>query len=535
MANRGIKIVGAIVVLAAVGAGAGWYVLSGQTVSQTQTILAEFNSKPATNGLSFKVQHESVTRAPFPHIGVRLVNPTFELTLPADAEGKTQTITSSSQGTTDVITDYIAKQYRIENRSGGTITTTMGTEKISQTFSPTTVNAAVTAKSFSDFVAWNKLNTNDPAAVKAALKNIQTVTMVMSPFTLTDTATNQPIMSQQKMELVAKNRSNDTQIDFDLAFELLGSEISPEYYALMDKFFPAPADAATPPVPSAFSLKGDMPFSPLRAGKQDMALELSINAPMGSRQQGTLDLRKFTFKNNFYTLSLPTKLTVKDTRNVAVNLNWSVETTPAAAAEMQRVVTVGGKLTGINAATPEEQEKIIAVLPNLSTLGPVTLVLDAETTAGQGASVTLRNFALNHQRWGLEAKGSGSVDPATGQKLELSLLCKKCDMLTWDGVTAAIQAQTVAELMKPGSGAWGITAETMTKLNALLADIGKRDAEGNISFVVATTAANDIRINDKPMAEAMMKAMVAFAPPPPPEAAELAPAAGEPAKKAAKK
>jgi hypothetical protein len=84
MAAKKIKVIGAVAAVLLVGAGGGWYVVTGTIVKNTSQWLEGVASKKLENGATYTVTYDSITRSSFPAIGVRLVNPTYTFEAPGD-------------------------------------------------------------------------------------------------------------------------------------------------------------------------------------------------------------------------------------------------------------------------------------------------------------------------------------------------------------------------------------------------------------------------------------------------------------------
>lgn len=546
MAKRWQKAAGAAVVVAVAGLGGTWYVATGNLVSHTQQWMDELNKKLEAGGVHAKLSAERLERTGFPGVGVRLINPSFSGTLAKDG-APTLEFNFKTQGYSELIGDYLAHTYRLRNSGNAQIDVKLGEEKIAATADTASSHAELKAKNLGAFMRWNRLDWNDAEAVKAAAKDIAELRAETSAFVLKDSISGKTILSQDVSNIALTNRSHDNQLDFDASAEIKGSEITEEYAAIATRLLKAAGNTASMDLAS-------MPFSATRAGKQDIKLDLTMNAPdsshVGPMSNALFDLREFSVHNNFYDARLPMLVRLSETggrRKAEVKLNWSLAVAPASTAEMERLVDLSsGSLPGLSIPAPESSEKppelkqkIMAALPALSTLGPITLTLDLEgsvpvpedegSTANEeapGEALTLRNFALTHQRWGIEAKGNAARDLKVGIKANLALDCKKCDSLTGDLYTTATQVQEVKNLLQPGQPQWGINETMHANLNQLLAETGQKDAaSGDIRFTLTTPTPNDLRINDKPAGEFFMKAAMLLSPP----------AAGEEEKDAAPK
>ncbi|MES2984519.1 MAG: hypothetical protein V4735_04955 [Pseudomonadota bacterium] len=540
----------AVIGVVVLGSGAAWYVVSGQTVAATKRLVLTINGKVHADGSSLSISYEKLQRTGFPSIGVRFVNPVLDMTLPAAGGKLPLHINWKRTGTLDVVTDYIAHEYRVNSRGTGALVLMAGDQTINAESAESDVKMSLTARSFSAFKAWNALDIRDSAAFRAALKNVAGVTIDSGPLLMKDTATGNPIFAQDKATLAFTNRSTDQRIDFDLDTLVQGSQVSQAYNDAMARLMTV---LMTPEMPIDIAT---MPFSATRAGKQDADLAVHVSIPTSNnaaRGDGVVDIRRLSLKNDFYALSLPLKLLLKDDgsmRRATAALDWTLEATPAGAAEMQYVVmTALNFLPEVARAGTDGRpaidrtalkDQFIAALPVLSTLGPVNLALDFDVAmpspGAPGAapaqakqSLTVRRILLGHKRWSLLLKGEGERDSAASN-IDFTLTCAQCDVMAADTVQTAQQLQEALTTMSPARPTVLVDAATLPKVNTMLAEVGAKDAEGNVVFVIKTAGPNDLRVNDKPAAEAMIKVTAALMPPQPAPVPQVAPAVAPAAK-----
>ena len=531
MKHSPVRIIATLAALGAMGAGAAWYVVSGNIVHGVQQVVSELNSKAHSDGSHLTIRYDSLARTGFPVTGARVTNPVFELDAPGDGDSVPPVhITWKRTGTFDIVSDYFTHTYQLVSDGSGAVALQSGTQSVGMTSAPARLTLAVQAKTHADFNSWTAMDWSNQAAVQQALKEVAAMHLAVGPLVMTDTASGAVIFSQDATALDIVNRSTDAMLDFDLAATFKGSLITKEYNDVITHA------AAMFGMPAAVA-NTDMPFSAVRAGKQDMELALKASFPQsrpnGPMEHASIHLEKFSINNAYYQLSLPLDIVLdeKDRRREAlVHLNWSANVAPAGAAEMAHALDMGAAFLPMLAPSnaPDTQalkEKITAALPTVSTLGPITLVLDLSastpkpaepgqpTAADMAERLNLRQFAFTHQRWGIEAKGDAWRDDKTPSTIALGLTCKRCNVLTQDVIATAQAAGEAMKIANPTSAPLPITDQTVAQLDAALADIGhKDDATGDITFAISTPQPGDVRVNDKPMAEVTPKLMAAFLP-----------------------
>lgn len=526
MAGKKMKVIGgfvAVLLLAAVGA---WVVVTGTIVKNTDSFLKSFANKAADGGTSFSVTYDSITRTSFPSIGARLVNPTYIFEV-AGNDNETQPplkLVVKLEGTADTVTDYLGNAYRFTSNGVSTATIDIGEEHIVATSAPKTWVAAIKAKDRKTFQGWNSLDFNDSAQVEAAIKGLAQLSFDSGASVYKD-ANGATLLSSEQATFSFTNRSADASVDFDLALELKGAEAGAAYIQTFERLMAS----MSPAMPLKLS---DMPFSVARAGKQDMQVELSVNLPEGlgaaAAGAGSIHMKKFYVKNNYYTLTAPTDVVLSEAngqRDVKVKLDWVLDVSAIGASEGQHVIDMASRFAPPPSADspydPEAlKQKITAALPTVSTLGPMTLAIDLDATApkpeGDAAatgrdSVTLREFRFGHKRWALEAKGESLSDEKSGASINVNLTCKQCDTLTGDVFATAQAVQEVANLTTPERPQFQLTPALLAELNRTLAEIGTKDASGDIAFAFTTPKPGDVAVNGKPIAEVLPKLMAVFA------------------------
>ena len=539
-------------------AGGAWYVMAGRVVAATQALIDKANAAPHTDGSTVKIPYGSLSRTMFPKIGVRVTDPAVELTTPGEAAPQVNTVTGAPAaatpplhitwkhtGTIDVITDQFSHEFHVVNDGSGAGALESGNDKVAISSMPAHSELRLIAKNRDAFKQWLTLNLSDEASVKQALSQIGGAHVSVGAVKLTDTASNAVILTQDESAFDLTNRSDDKGVNFDLSLVSKGSEVTKEYTDLVVHVMHI-LKLPTGPI------DGTMPLSASRAGKQDMDIAMNVNLPTTPQGQpmptGDVHVSKFSIKNNFYSISLPSDVVLHEDaghRHATIKTNWSVEITPTGAAESQLAIDQAMQMAPQQDAAQQQQlkQKIMAALPTVSTLGPITFVLDVDASVPKevvpGApkqpgdtkeSLSLRQFSFGHKRWGIEAKGEAANDALSGgTAVNGTLTCKQCTTLTQDIFATAHAVQDVMAIMQPGSAPFPLSDAMLAQLNATLANIGKPGSTaGDIDFVVTTPAPGDIRVNDKPYAQVMPQLMMVFMAPPPAPVAAPAPAPGKP-------
>ncbi len=557
-----------IVVVAAIGAGSVWYIAAGDIVARTKKLIDTTNAKPHADGTAIKMTYDSLERTMFPHIGARFVNPAIEVNSPGapamalnngsprPIEPQPFHLTWHHAGTIDVMTDYLTKEYRLVNNGSATGSLDTGTDKMGITAAPAHSEFSLKAKTQEAFRAWQSLDLSNPDAVKAALSQIGGAHGNAGAVKLTDTATNAIILTQDEVKFDLTNQSDDKKIKFDLTFVSKGAQVTKEYSDLVTH--------AMTMLHLPTGITGtSMPMAASRAGKQDIDIAMNVDLPQAAQANlqmqpiGDIHVTKLSIKNDFYQLSAPLDVVLHEDatrRHATIKLDWSLAISPVGAKEMQLLLDDGlpmaSNYLGASASNMDQallKEKIIAALPNVSTLGPVALVLDVDASVpkpdapktataadGKAETLTLRQFRFEHKRWGIDAHGEASNNAATrGGTVNGTLTCKQCTTLSQDMYETVHAVQDVLALLQPTDRPYPLTEAMLTQLNTTLGEIGRPGtASGDLDFVITTPAPNDMRVNDKPIGQILPQLMMVFAPPPvsaPPSVAPQPSTPGAPA------
>ncbi|MFZ4541771.1 MAG: hypothetical protein ACOYNL_08200 [Rickettsiales bacterium] len=542
-----------ILVAAIIGGGAAWYVLGGKAITQAQQLIDGFNTKTRPDGSTIKLTYHSMERTGFPAIGVRLVNPVIDITVPANG-GETLPITAQwkREGTVDIITDYISHEYRFRNDGKGTAFLQVGDEKTSIAMAESHSKGVLTAKNRGAFDAWATLDLKDQEAVKRAIQNIAGLQLTVGPLKVTDEAGSTVLFTQEKADISIDNRSAPGQITVTASAEMKGTEVTEQYSVFMQR------------ASHMLRLKdnvGDpsLPLSIVRAGKQDIEFAANVNMPEpgnGPMPNAQVHVSKLLIKNNFYNISAPFDIVLKesaDRRDATIHTNWSFEFTQQGADEMRSVINNNGGFASIlRRATPEGgnnvdpatlQQKVDAILPTVSTLGPI--MLKANITASvpgpkapertkedpeiDQETLNIAELEFGHKRWAITAKGKLARSSKNGSIANLDLICKQCPTLTSDIYQTLNAVQDALNLLNPARVQWPANDAWHTQVDSTLAQVGTKDeATGDITFNITTPKPNDIRVNGRPSGEVVPALMMLYmsAVPPRPEPTPPAPPPG---------
>ncbi len=536
--------------------GGAWFVMSGNTISHTETLIAKLNAKALPQNGTLKLTYDSLARSTFPTVGVRVVNPVLTVNIPADDKGHPAIDgVWKRTGSITIITDYLNHSYRVVNDGAGTMQVKSGAENVTLSSQPSHIELLMTAKNREAFTKWNTLNLDDNFAVQNALRDIGVLTLSISPLAIKDADSNATIYSQNESHFALTNRSTPALLDFELNLAFNGTEVTSEYGPVMRRMVRA---MQLPEI----TWDEQLPFSASRAGKQDLALEMKVNIPQttGPMSNAFIHVPTFSLKNNFFHLQLPLSVVLKEVNNLNtanVKLDAKLDVAPAAAQEMQTAIDaltpdsdLGAALlqladipkTGIN--HDALKQKLMAALPTLSTLGPVTLTIDidgsipANTDAANIAAswaatnieppaetdeqaetnpnllpkpnehLTINALNFNHARWGIEVKGMVAHLRGYEPSLDINLLCKRCDNLTADLFETAKAVEEMSYIIDPKQPQRPVSEHLLPSINEAIAEIGaKNPATGDVVFGLAAKGDGEYSINNMSLEQIMPKLM----------------------------
>ncbi len=542
MNKKLVRIIGILLILAIGGGGVAWFVTTAQTKQSVIDTITKLNATTAEDGTKIEISYASVETAGFPpSITVRLVDPVLKVSIPnmhanqlaaeQDAAQAPQPVEIqwSFKGHADVITNHLNASYGLNLKGNDTMRMSMGDENVSVVGENSDYQFALKAKSLSDFLKWENLNPKDEAQMKALFASISEVSSNIGALNYKVEGTGEPAFTQELGKFQLSNRSTDELVDLD--FEVLGkaSQVHPAYGAFLEKLGMM---GEAPPELAAMGLN-EMPFSAARAGKQDFDMAASVyvttskdaNAPRIVRVKAP----RFMIKNNFYDMNLVVNMDATDSASgtdFTFLIDNKLNVTEAGATDMRKMMdtifAMAPMMAQNNPAFDAEQfkAKVTEALPTVSTLGPITFVVDVsgklaakgEAAVAQKGTINVNRFDFSHARWGINAKGTMD-NTAEAPAITLTLNCVKCDAMTADVMKSAVQGQEIQTMLDPKQPQFPLGDGMLASVNQLLASIGKKDAaSGDIAFDVTTPAANDFRINDKPVAGVMMEAMTALAP-----------------------
>jgi hypothetical protein len=521
----------------AVALGAAWYVASGEVVNHAKSLVEQANAATHPEGLTLTIAYESVTRSHFPSVGVRFVNPSISFSDAGDGVGRPPfSFEWKREGHVDFVSDVRTRTYRLVSHGSGRTVVRADNQSFEIASEPSDMELALTARDRAAYKTLQELDLRDRAAVEKAVRELAGISLRASDILLSESGTQTTLYSQRASSLVLTNRSTESTYDFDATIQVKDSEITKTYSDMLARF--------TSALQMPLAINDEiMPFSSTRAGKQNMELavraKLPRNAEDSTIDDGYIHVNQFTVTNAYYQLSAPFDLVIAqadERRTAAIKGNWQFELTKAGGAEMSRpglnksILLVLAKRAGVETieADPELlQQKLLASLPSVSTLGPIEFRVDLEAstpmpkasasaidTTGKDdrrEMLTINALSFTHPRWGMDVKGMAARVGKNEMTVDFTIICQKCETMTRDIYDVASATQEVMSLLNPKREAWYMNEAMLANVNKTLAEIGRKDeATGDIVFGIGSPSPNDIRINGKPMSQVMLKFMAMF-------------------------
>ncbi len=535
MQKKTLTIIGAVIAVAAAGGVGAWWVTTENTKKEVVATIERLNAMELPEGITMKIGYESVKASGLPPvITVRLVNPTFDLTMPLqpatqpmmhDGEdvpvpaAQTLTMKVSYDGYADVITNHLGASYGLKIAGDDTIATTAGDKSVTIKGDDSAYKISVTADSIQDFMRWEKMNWENEEDVKNFVRSLREFALTSGKLEYKDVATGEPALTQDGADLTFLNRSKGEVYDFDLDFSARNMKVHSNYGAVLDHI-----TALQDPT------MGAAPFSATRAGVQNMEGKVSFyftEDEAAKKRTLKLDVPKMSYSSDYYDFTSPLKLDLQeadDTIRFDLKADYVMTMKAAGSAEMKSFLANTIKAfeamlpPPASTGTASMTDQVFALVPTISTLGPVTTALEVSgdvaspksATPGKGM-IDLKRFEISHQRWAIKA--DGKVDNKTQTpNVNLTLRCEKCDQFTADTMDQAVKAENFGKTM--GSEGFPVTLgqPLLDAINTLLATVGKKDEAGTVVLAITTPAANDFRLNDQPIANVMMQAMTTLMP-----------------------
>lgn len=541
MKKTTIRIIAGIVAVAAIGGGAVWWQATVRTKQSVVDTIARINATPAADGSKIEITYDRIETAGFPPgITVRLVNPKAVVTVPDTAPaqaGKAAVMEWAFQGNADIVTNHIAAAYKLHLQGNDTIRLDMadGAQPVTIEGSGSDYSFAVKARSFRDFLAWEKLDIHDKEQVGHFVETIRKASADFGALRYVDAASKAPAFTQDKSHVGFVNRTTPEAYDFDLEIDARNSQV---YEAYAGIFGQITGFGTQDPALGALGMEMEaLPFSAARAGKQNMDVAISgyIKRDPASRSL-RFTAPRLSIANNFYAITAPFEMHIEENAEgmkLKMKMDDRITVTAAGAADMQRTLdmffamaqSAGKDDPNFDAAA--FKAKVTSALPTVSTLGPITFAVDIAGTVAQPAPGTvgaprarleIGNFDFSHARWGLKAEGN--VDTMEGSPaITMKLVCEKCDAMTSDAMKTAVDAQEAARMIDPARPPLPLGEPLLQAIDRLLAQVGKKEG-ADIVFAITTPAPNDIRIGEQPMGAVLMQAMTALMPFMQPQAAQ---------------
>lgn len=541
------------------GVGSGWYVMSGNLVTTIKQSIDQANEAGGAGKAKVTISYNAIERSAFPTIGARITDIGAQVELPAHDAVEGISVQWKTNGAVEIISDPLHNQYRMKGNTATETHLAQGEKSFSLHADSTPVEMTVRAINHKAFRALSFANLKDEASNRAMLESIAQMNLQIGAMRVTDGA-GEMLYSQEAFGLTIAHNPDAQFNDIDLALQLKDSLTTPAYQTLVSSFTHG-MDGKTEPFNA-----GNLPFAGSRAGKQNFDIAAHVKLPKAGLEDdaATVDVvfSKFEISNDFYRLKLPLSLQrqkVGSSRIIKAKLDGEYTLSEAGGTEVRTyLVPFAAQLAGLLHNKPEDAErdasmveKLVAALPTVTTVGPVTVALDLEADLGQGSSqhtaatkpnegkdapgaanlkdqYTLNRFALNHSHWGIDAKGM-FINPNDGQSgivSDITIHCLKCSALIADAYSQARSVQEAMNLVTPDRPQWRIDETVEKQVGALIDEIGKKDpATGDITLAITTPTPGNVQINDKSIAEVMPKLMAIIAP----EMAAQMPAAGAPA------
>lgn len=535
------RVIVVLLVLVVGGGGAAWWVTTSQTKKSVIAAIERINAKPQPDGSRIEIKYSDITTAGFPpSITVRLVDPSVLVTMPVaqagmpteeDAPAQTgpaDTVHWSFKGHADIITNHLDAAYKLELAGDDTIEFKTREEIATLQGKDSSYNFAVKAKSLQDFLAWENLDLDNQEQVEKFIETIREGSADVGALNYVDAKSNQPAFSHESGHFRFSNRSTKERYDFDFEVTAKNSEVYPAYAKLLKGLSGAPENN-----PLAAMGMAEMPFSAANAGKQNFDIAMSAYINRGEPDApGVVRVKapRFTITNNYYDVNGTFDMDVTEGAagmDFTFAQDMSLNVKEAGAKDFLKTTEMLFAMAPMMAQGNESfdveafRAKVTSALPTVSTLGPIKLAMamkgnfapkEPNAATHTKGKIELSNFEFSHDRWGLSAKGNVDNMTAETPSITMDIVCQKCDTLTADAMQTAVASQEAAQLLDPKRASFPLGDELLQAINQLLASIGTKDASGNIAFAITTPAANDIRVNDKPVATVMMEGMTALMP-----------------------
>ncbi len=540
--------VAAMLLLAVVGVVATWAVLNQRVRAQTDSYLQSLSQQPlGEGGPTLSVRYEAIAGAAFPKIGVVITNPTLALT---GEGGSAASTTWNMQGQASLTTDLLQRHYQLILPANGKLTHVAGDAPLSVTATgnrPMLIHIA--AKDRRALQPFSKLLDREAwtqETLQSALLGLRAFEWRSGEMTWKDDASGAILYQQQQSEITLKRLDDAAPSVLDLAwsFVLRDAMGSPEFETFLQPSVLAKNQNAgeEDPLPES-------PFFSSRAGVQqvDLAGRLRIgnlNDPLAAPRDLLLEITRFEQSNRFFSLSAPLRFMAVD-HDGGLHVSLLLDARYALTAEGGLETSHYGqqRLEALFGISPQELENpaldrealgelLQAAVPTISTLGPLTLQLDATAILPQDlavpsendaaddapsppleAQITLRKFRFAHQAWGLAAKGM-LVSPASGTpQVDFSIDCLKCLAFTNDLFAKLAATQSVKRFLGTAPADKPHDAALQSRVEALLKEIGRVDAStGDIAFALSSSISGATQLNDKPLSDVMPKFIQAVMP-----------------------
>lgn len=535
------RVLAALLALLLVGGVTVWWISANYTKQATENVIARINATPSEKGVQFHIAYAGIdTTGLPPNVTVRLTDPVFTMTLPptpalVTAEGesipaKPVTTEWAVKGYADITTHYLGASYTLTIRGDDTLTIRNDAATLAIKGTDSRYRFAIKARSFSDFLDWEKLDPRDDAQIAGFLRTVAEASSDIGPLSYADADSNEPAFTQPKGLLRFTNRSNENAFDIDVELLVKDAQIHPAYGRQLQQFKMAN------PVIAKLGLSADqLPFSGSEMGKQNIDAALSAYVTRGEGSQDRhvrVTVPRLNIQNDYYDVSMPFALDilkrVTDT-DFKAKADTRLTLTEKGASEVRKAQDMlYGTIMMVAAnnkdLTPETLEAlkaaVIEALPDVSKVSPVVLafdvsgnsVTDAQGRRARKVKADLARFEFSNTHWGLKANGALDTLTSDVPTVNLTLACEKCAAFVQESVKTLGQWQDVSHLADPARPLYPFGEPLQQAVLQFLGTVGKKDEAGTLTFTVTTPAANDVRIGDQPLAAVMMQGMATLAP-----------------------
>lgn len=525
-----------VVVLALVGAllmGGSYYSamrMEEEVVSSITRINKMFPLNPSAK-FAVNISYERIERVPgLLRATVKLVNPTIGFGMQVDAETPwrknvpTQPLGARWQlnGAYSLVVDYLTGEYRLESEGVEQFALEGVGMRVASVSDKTKVELAVTATSPLAFLKWDMGPDMKPDDFVRTLKQVR---LNAAPARYREQGgSGADLMVHEGVTIDMTNRSTDKR--YNTAFDMQSKNI--EFKNKMAEFVEK--------FEMALNAGIRQPYSSARAGKlsNEVRATASVSRPFTPENANVaLKIPTISYRSDYGYSNFAMDLTLESVEG-AFTGQWTtklgMEAAPAAAKEAgyaaellsQMFIALQAEAAkregkpGPTVNSGQLAQRVLVAIPTLSKLGPVTFTQDISVSGDmkkKTGSLQVRSLGLEHSRWSLLLSGTGAFKD-NGPSANFSLVCKRCNYLTYDGMMQMSQAYEVMHLLDPSQPLQPMNQTTLNHMNELLGQIGTRDANGTLTFTITAPNMVDAQIGDQPLMVVAMQLAQVFSPVP---------------------